>query len=107
MKRLILLIISIIPLLTSAQRIVGELESNTDMQMTPGDSTLDNKDKKENKFVPVDVRAWNIDNVYGNRIDIAVDTTLHQFHNSNLSEGLNGHYNHLGNLGSPRINRIF
>ena len=106
MKRLsILFITALIPLFASAQRIIGELEANTDMSMVPGDST--NKESKDKKLVPVDVYAWTIDETYGNRTPTYVDTLQHQFQNANLSEGINGHYSHLGNLGSPRINRIF
>ena len=111
MKHAITLLITILlSQLASAQRIVGELEANTDMLMTPNDSIgkpkgPDDKDKKVE--VPVDVKAWTIDATYGNRQKVDVDTVLHQFHNKNLSEGVNGHYIHLANLGSPRINRIF
>lgn len=107
MKRLsILLITIIIPVFASAQRIIGELESNTDMMLVPGDSTSE-KDSKDKTIVPAEVFAWTIDKTYGNRTLTYVDTLQHQFQNANLSEGINGHYSHLGNLGSPRINRIF
>ncbi len=91
--------------MASAQRIIGDLESNTDKSMIQEDSVDDKK--KENKIVPVDVRAWTIDEVYGNRSVATVDTMQHLFQNTNLAEGIRGHYNHLGNLGSPRLNRIF
>ena len=91
--------------MASAQRVIGDLESNTDKSMIPEDSVDDKK--KENKIVPVDVRAWTIDEVYGNRSVATVDTMQHLFQNTNLAEGIRGHYNHLGNLGSPRLNRIF
>ena len=94
----------------SAQRIVGELEANTDMLMTPNDSALNRYDddtKKEKKQVPVDISAWTIDAIYGNQTPTIVDTLAHQIQNHNLSEGKNGHYNPLGNLGSPRLNHIF
>lgn len=93
----------------SAQRIVGELEANTDMLMTPDDSLLNQSDdvKKDKKEVPVDIRAWTIDGKYGNQMPTYVDTMAHQIQNRNLSEGVNGHYNSLGNLGSPRLNHIF
>lgn len=105
MKRLLLSFFFFIPLLVSAQRIIGELESNTDKDMIQEDSVEDTK--KDKKFVPADVRAWVIDDVYGNISSVAVDTTQHLFQNSNLPEGKTGHFNHLGNLGSPRLNRIF
>lgn len=105
MKRLLALIISLLPLIASAQRIVGELESNSDKTMVPGDSTDDKK--KQKKIVPVDIHAWTIDDVYGNRTPVIVDTIHHQYQNKNHNEGANGHFNHLGNLGSPRQSRIF
>ena len=95
-----------------SQRIVRELESNS------GDSFqgaferdtigMGNDDEeKENIKVPVDVKVWTVDGKYGNILPAIVDTLHHQYQNNNLSEGMNGHFNHLGNLGSPRINRIF
>lgn len=109
MKRSLFLFLTIIMALSaSAQRIIGELEANTDMLMTPGDSALNKEKDSEGKpIVPVDVKAWTIDQTFGNRTTTFVDTLQHQFQNANLSEGINGHFCHLGNLGSPRINRIF
>ena len=109
MKRSLFLFLTIIMALSaSAQRIIGELEANTDMLMTPGDSALNKGKNSEGKpIVPVDVKAWTIDQTFGNRTTTFVDTLQHQFQNANLSEGINGHFSHLGNLGSPRINRIF
>ena len=109
MKRSLFFFLTIIMALSaSAQRIIGELEANTDMLMTPGDSALNKgKDSEGKPIVPVDVKAWTIDQTFGNRTTTFVDTLQHQFQNANLSEGINGHFSHLGNLGSPRINRIF
>lgn len=107
MSKIITTIIAAIlfPSMVSAQRIIGELEANTDKEMIHEDSLNEKKDVK--KIVPVDIYAWNIDEVYGNRIPTIVDTLHHQFPNKYLNEGTNGHYNHLGNLGSPRMNRIY
>lgn len=110
-----LLILVIVFALTSdvySQRIVRELESNSGDSFqgaferdTIGMGRADGE--KENIKVPVDVKAWTIDGKYGNIVPAIVDTLHHQYQNNNLSEGMNGHFNHLGNLGSPRINRIF
>ena len=105
MRQKLILLLLLLPVMASAQRVIGDLESNTDKSMIPEDSVDDKK--KENKIVPVDVRAWTIDEVYGNRSVATVDTMQHLFQNTNLAEGIRGHYNHLGNLGSPRLNRIF
>lgn len=88
-----------------AQRIIGELESNADINRTLPDSS--SRGGKEKVEVPVDIYAWTIDERFGNRIMTDVDTLHHQFQNNSLSEGINGHFNTLSNLGSPRLNRIF
>lgn len=98
-----------------AQRIVQELEANTDTEMMPVDSTTsrfpgaeeDTDGRKKKKIVPTDVRAWVLDETMGNPTRVDVDTLQHQYQNSNLPEGVNGHYNSLGNLGSPRMSRIY
>lgn len=89
------------------QRIIGELESNSDMMSLPTAGLNDSTSSKKEKEVPVELRAWTIDKIYGNITPTVIDTMMHQFQNKALGEGLNGHYNTLSNLGSPRINRIF
>lgn len=88
-----------------AQRIVSELESNTDMRMDARPDSTSARDK--NKVVPNDIRAWTIDEKYGNMRDTYVDTLQALFMNADLPEGKEGHYNTLGNVGSPRMSRIF
>lgn len=92
-----------------AQRIIDELETNTGSNMMMGDSLgVDPKEKKASKkIIPADVRAWTIDPIFGNRTDVDVDTLHHHFQNSDHSEGAIGEYNTLGNLGSPRLSRIY
>ena len=87
-----------------AQRIISELETNSDMSM---DSRPDSIKKKSNKVVPNDVRAWTVDETYGNITPTYVDTLHHFYQNTDLPEGITGHYNTLGNVGSPRMSRIF
>ena len=57
--------------------------------------------------LPPTLYMWRIKNELGDRIMIPADTAFHHFQNSNLTEGLTGHYNYLANLGSPRLSRIF
>ncbi len=90
------------------QRIVGELESNADMSMVPGDTIDGGSQKgKKKKRVPTEVRAWTVDPVFGNRTETFVDTLRHQFQNCDHSEGRIGQYNTLANLGSPRLSRLY
>ncbi len=112
-----LLLISILLLafssVSNAQRIISELETNSDLSMDPRpeaetENTEDDKDtEKDKKIVPHDIRAWNIDEKYGNISETDVDTLHHMFMNTDLPEGITGHYNSLGNVGSPRMSRIF
>ncbi|NDV81463.1 putative porin [Bacteroides sp. 51] len=53
------------------------------------------------------MHMWKISEELGTIIPVPVDTASYLFQNSNLMEGMKGHYNHLGNLGAPRMSRIF
>ena len=57
--------------------------------------------------VPHDVKMFCIDPILGSIIPVDTDTAIYNFQNLHFTEGLNGEYNHLGNMGSPRISRIF
>ena len=57
--------------------------------------------------LPPTLYMWRIKNQLGDRTMIPADTTYHHFQNTNLTEGITGHYNYLANLGSPRLSRIF
>lgn len=57
--------------------------------------------------VPHSVRAWHLEPRFGEAIVADVDTLHLNFQNSNENYGYKGEYNMLGNLGSPRLNRIF
>lgn len=63
--------------------------------------------KKNKKIVPNDVRAWTVDERFGDISPTFVDTLQYLYMNSDLPEGERGHYNTLGNVGSPRMSRIF
>lgn len=89
---------------SNAQRQITDLESNSDMGM---DSRPDSTSNNDPDFVPVDIRAWNIDERFGNIFETKVDTLSHLFQNSNHPEGVEGEYSTLGNVGSPRLSRIF
>lgn len=95
----------------NAQRIISELETNSDLTMDsrpePEQESESTSEKKKTKVIPHDIRAWNIDEKYGNIAETQVDTLHHMFMNTDLPEGIEGHYNSLGNVGSPRISRIF
>ncbi len=88
-----------------AQRVLRDLESNIDNRDINGADTL-NRDAKI-KNVPVDVKAWVINPVFGDVQHVDVDTLQHGFQGNSLPDGHFGEYNSLGNLGSPRETRFF
>lgn len=59
------------------------------------------------KEIPIGLKVWTIDSRFGDRIEALPDTMPNMYMNSIFTTGMRGEYNTLGNLGSPRINRIF
>lgn len=59
------------------------------------------------KEIPKSVHVWSVDRRFGDIVRQQMDTVTHMFQNSVFTSGLYGNYNHLGNVGTPRINRIF
>jgi len=104
----LLLLLLLLAMPAAAQRIIGDLETNTDKDMIAGEDSINGENgKKRKKNVPVDVRAWTIDPIVGTRTPADVDTLRHRFQNANHNEGPTGHYSSLSNLGSPRLSRIY
>ena len=57
--------------------------------------------------IPIGLYQWKITRRLGNIIPVPVDTLQTGFKNSNDPAGPTGQYNYLGNLGAPRMSRIF
>lgn len=57
--------------------------------------------------IPIGMHTWKITRRLGNIIPVPVDTLQSGFQNTNDTGGPTGQYNYLGNLGSPRMSRIF
>lgn len=64
-------------------------------------------DSTEVQSLPPKLYMWRLSETLGNRTIIPADTAYHHFQNTNLVEGIYGHYNYLGNLGSPRLSHVF
>ena len=60
-----------------------------------------------NQEIPKGMRVWTVDERFGDRTPAEPDTMAHMFMNSIFTSGLRGEYNTTGNVGAPRINRIF
>lgn len=61
----------------------------------------------EIESLPPKLYMWQLDELLGERTIIPADTASLNFQNTNLVEGMTGHYNYLGNLGTPRQSRLF
>lgn len=59
------------------------------------------------RTVPRDVKMFHVGSTLGDIIPIPTDTAIYNFQNLHFTDGINGEYNHLGNMGSPRQSRIF
>lgn len=57
--------------------------------------------------VPRDVKMFDIDPILGTIIPVETDTMVYNFQNLHSAEGMNGEYSYLGNMGAPRLSRIF
>lgn len=67
---------------------------------TPGDST-------RTVDVPVGMTVWRVDETFGSIIPDAPDTLMHRFPQRAFTAGPTMRYNTTGNLGAPRMSRIF
>lgn len=82
----------------------GEINSGTNHLSWGRDTTSHDGGKN----IPIGQFQWCIDPRLGSVIDAEnKDTVVHNFQSFNLTEGYTGQYSFTGNLGSPRLNRIF
>lgn len=59
------------------------------------------------KEIPKGIHEWTVDRRFGDIQPAQPDTLSHLFQNTIFTSGRFGEYNTTGNLGTPRINRIF
>ena len=64
-------------------------------------------DSTETTNVPEGIYVWKIDPRFGDIHPATYDTIPHRFQNENFTSGPTGRYNYTGNLGAPRISRLF
>lgn len=64
--------------------------------------------RQKEEPVPIGISQWRVDELYGDSLAAEnMDTVVHNFQFWNMTEGKNGEYTILGNLGSPRLSRLF
>ena len=112
-KRILYLLLFIVPVIANGQNTksmqgtqsreggLGHGEVFSPFKNNPKDST------KSTIIVPKEIHQWKVDRRFGNRIGINADTLQYMFQNWHLTEGVNGEYNYLGNMGTPRETRIY
>lgn len=59
------------------------------------------------KEIPKGLKVWTVDSKFGDIRKAEPDTLSHMYMNSIFTTGKYGEYNTLGNVGSPRLSRIF
>ena len=113
MKKLLLLALTLLPLAGAGQVLQQhQLEGSQGSGLGSGETFSPFRDNKKdsNKVeikVPMEIHQWKVGEKLGEVIPVNADTLQHLFQNWHLTEGVNGEYNFLGNMGSPRQSRIF
>lgn len=87
----------------------GTLRDQYGNQIDPATQpdNLEDSTQTEIQSLPPKLYMWTLSETLGERTIIPADTANLDFQNTNLVEGMKGHYNYLGNLGAPRLSRIF
>ena len=110
MKRVLFIVV----LLLSVSNIFAQFNDNgsyNQMDETGNITKRGGKNKIDSlgsdKEIPKGIKVWTIDKRFGDRTDAVLDTIPHMFMNSIFTTGMRGEFNTTGNLGAPRINRVF
>lgn len=112
MKRYILcflLSVAFLPLFSQAGRGDNGLNQiDADGNITTQDQRRQQADSLgSDKEIPVGLYVWTVDPRFGDRRTAEPDTLSHMFMNSVFATGMRGEYNTTGNLGAPRLARVF
>ena len=105
----LILLLSLLPLTGWAQ--VGnydnynEMDDNGNYRQRSSRQNVDSLGT--DKEIPKGLKVWTIDSKFGDIRKAEPDTLSHMYMNSIFTTGKYGEYNTLGNVGSPRISRIF
>lgn len=104
------MVLAQLPLRNANNAGIGSSQGMEDEQEKANRTTWgrDTTKRKKAKKIPVGQFQWRVDRRLGTVIDAENnDTVVHNFQNFNNTEGYTGHYNILGNVGSPRESRVF
>ena len=115
MKRILIYITILLalPLTLGAQGINDNIERGNNEEGFGGGavySPFRNNQRDSTKAelnVPQEIHQWHISELLGEVTPVNADTLQHLYQNWHSTDGMNGEYNYLGNMGSPRLTRIF
>ena len=105
--KILTLLFFIFPSISFAQFDDNYNQIDVEGNMTSRNKTNRKDTLKNEKEIPEGIKVWTIDRRFGDRKAAVPDTLSHMFMNTVFTTGLRGEYNTTGNLGAPRINRIF
>lgn len=97
------LLFMLLPAVVRAQRVDTEADSPLEQQRR----LSERGDTTRTTDVPEGIYAWTVDSRFGDIRPADYDTVPHGFQADAFTSGRTGHYNHTGNLGSPRVSRLF
>ena len=98
---------------TMTSAVMAQIDNNSFNQIdeygniSPRDKRISADSLGSDKEIPKGMSVWTVDPLFGDRIPATPDTLSHMFMNSIFTTGLRGEYNTTGNLGAPRIHRVF
>ena len=105
--KILTLLFFIFPSISFAQFDDNYNQIDAEGNMTSRNKTNRKDTLKNEKEIPEGIKVWTIDSRFGDRKAAVPDTLSHMFMNTVFTTSLRGDYNTTGNLGAPRINRIF
>lgn len=108
-KKLVLALFCAVCISLSAQIDNNQFDQiNRDVMLDNSNPRKVNPDSLgSDKEIPKGIKVWTVDKRFGDIVHSTPDTLSHMFMNSIFTTGLRGEFNTTGNLGAPRINRIF
>lgn len=80
---------------------------NDDGTVLTKSQTRSDSIQSQHKEIHRGLRVWTVDEKFGDRTPDIPDTVSYMYMNSVFTSGLRGEYNFTGNMGGPRLNRIF
>ena len=108
-KKLVLALFCAVSISLSAQIDNNQFDQiNRDVMLDNSNPRKVNPDSLgSDKEIPKGIKVWTVDKRFGDIVHSTPDTLSHMFMNSIFTTGVRGEFNTTGNLGAPRINRIF